>query len=82
MVALTVAVSVMICGLSGAVTTSVIADPAPDGMVAAVHVTLWPAEPHVKLVPVALTNVVPIGRVSITVTESAALGPVFETLMV
>ena len=37
------------------------------------------AAPHVHPRPEALTKVTPAGRVSVTVTFVAALGPAFET---
>ena len=70
----------------GAVTITVIllAD-APDASEAAlVHVSTPPTGPvHTHPVPVAETNVTPVGSVSATViVPAASLGPAFETVRV
>src|SRR5205823_2271766 len=65
--------------VAGAVHVIVIDGAAPSPSAAVVQVTTWLATPHVQPVPVAETNVVPAGRVSVTVTVAASLGPAFAT---
>jgi len=66
----------------GAVTVIVIDGPAPTTSDARVQVTICPATEHAQPIPVALTNVVPAGSVSVIVTVVALLGPAFATLTV
>jgi hypothetical protein len=63
----------------GLVTTSVIVVKPPEAIVPREQVTV----PRLKEQgDVAETNVVPAGKMSVTVTPAAALGPVFLTAMV
>src|SRR5258707_17584 len=75
--ALTLAVSVIAPAAAGAVVSIVIGGAAPVARLAIVQVTSCPVAEHAQPVPLALTNVTPGGRVSVTLTLVAALGPRF-----
>src|SRR5690242_11480502 len=68
----------------GAFTTMVIAGAATGARFPPVRLQVTVPETllQVQFVPVALTNVVPAGRVSTTFTADASSGPAFETLSV
>lgn len=80
----TVALLVIDPGDAGAVTTIVIVGAGPGGRLPPVllQVTVPDTLLHVQFVPVALTNVVPAGSVSTTLTADASLGPALLTLIV
>ena len=82
LVAATVATSVIVPTAAGAVTTIAIGGAVPTASAGRVQVTIAPAWVQVQPVPVALTNVVPAGRVSVTVRLVAAAGPLFATVTV
>ena len=67
---------------AGAVTVTVITGAVvPVASAARVQVTdTLPVLEHAQPVPVALTNVTPAGRVSVTVRLAASEGPLFETV--
>src|SRR5512132_2585782 len=78
----TVAELVIVCFAPvGAVTTIVIGGAAPGARLPPVrlHVTVPETLLQFQFVPVALTNVVPAGRVSTTLTADASSGPPLET---
>ena len=70
--------------MPGAVTTIVMFGAAPGARLPPVRlqVTVPEALLQVQFVPVALTNVVPAGRVSTTLTADASFGPAFVTPIV
>jgi hypothetical protein len=63
----------------GLVTTSAMVVEPPEAMVPRAHVTVPTLEEQGD---VAETNVVPTGKMSVTATPAAALGPEFLTTMV
>ncbi len=77
----TVALLVMDPPAIGAVTVIVMAGAAPGARFPPVrlHVTVPDALAQFQFVPVALTNDVPAGRVSTTLTAEASFGPAFDT---
>lgn len=79
MVAETEAVLLMVPPAPGAVTVIVIAGAAPTARLARVHVTVPVSSPQAQPEPVADTCVIPAGRVSVTVSDWAVLGPAFDT---
>jgi hypothetical protein len=81
-VALLVSVAVPLPG--GGVTTMVMFGAAPGARLPPVrlHVTVPEELMQFQFVPVALTNDVPAGRLSTTVTPEASFGPAFDTPMV
>src|SRR5690349_7685380 len=78
----TLAVSVSDPGWFGAVTVTVMTGAVvPAASAALVQVTdTLPVFEQTHPVPVALTNVIPAGRVSVTVRLAASLGPLFVTV--
>lgn len=62
----------------GAVVVIVMSSVAPTGSEARVHVTVWPATPHVQFVPLAEMPVKPTGTTSVTVTALPTSGPVLR----
>jgi hypothetical protein len=77
-----VAVFVMEPVTEGAVKLIVMTDAAPDARLALVQVTMPALSGQVQPVPLALINVTPVGRVSVTVRPVAVLGPMFVTVTV
>src|SRR4029453_9588493 len=69
----------MVPPVGGAVKLSVIGGASPGGSVGRVQVTVPLAFAHDQPFPPALTNVVPGGRGSVTLTELALVGPAFAT---
>ena len=76
---LTLAVSIIVPLVVGAVTVMVIAGAAPKAKLARVQVTTPAAWLQLQPEPEALMNVTPAGKVSVTVTEVAVLGPALLT---
>jgi hypothetical protein len=79
----TTAVFVIVPAWDGAVAAIVIVPVAPAARLGRVH-AIWPADggPHVHPGPDPLAPVTPAGSVSVTVTDAAALGPAFVTVIV
>ena len=80
----TVAEFVIEPGVLGALTTMVIFGAAPGARLPPVRlqVTVPEALTQAQFVPLALTNVVPLGSVSTTLTADASSGPAFDTPIV
>ena len=78
----TVAVLLMVVptGAFDTFTTTLIEAPPELAMVPRLQVTVV-APVQVPCVDLALTNVVPLGKVSVTVTQAAWFGPLFATVM-
>src|SRR5881396_2189084 len=74
---LTEAVLVMVPAVAGAVALMVIVALAPEGRLPTEQVTVPDACVQVPWLELAETEVTPLGRVSVTVTPVAALGPLF-----
>src|SRR2546423_875023 len=75
---LTVALLVMAPGVAGALTLIVTVALAPDASEPTLQVTVLPATVHTELVEGEAT---PAGRVSLTTTPVAGLGPLLVALM-
>ena len=82
----TVTLLVMVPGVLGAVTTTVMTELTPIPRLARVHEKEPPGPaggvPHVQPVPLADTNVAALGSVSVTSDPSASDGPLFVTVSV
>lgn len=81
-VPVTVTESLAVPPYGGAFVVIVITGTVPTANVVAVQVTRLPVCVQDQPVPVALTNVAPVGSVSRTVVAPASSGPVFETVTV
>src|SRR4030081_3099325 len=79
---LTVAVLVMGPAVAGAVALIVIVALAPDASEPTVQTTVLPVTVQVPWVEVAVAALTPAGRVSVTVTPVAGLGPLFVAFTV
>src|SRR5216684_1797309 len=78
---LTVAVLVMVPAVAGAVALMVIVALAPEARLPTVQVTVPDAWVQVPWLEVAEPKVTPLGRVSVTVTPVAGLGPLLVATM-